>query len=186
MMKPGMSSYYAFSRMFEKFSKAAGKKQYLIPYFIAAHPGSSDEDMVNLALWLKRNKFRVDQVQTFYPSPMALATAMYHSGRNPLKPLKYKKGERVYAAKDLQQRRLQKGLLRYHDEKNWDFLRKSLQAMGRADLIGSGVGQLVPAGSRRKKAPPGANAGGKKGAKRRRSGLKPARGGQWSKPDRVR
>jgi len=179
MMKPGMSSYYAFKRMFEKFSKAAGKKQYLIPYFIAAHPGSSDEDMVNLALWLKRNKFRVDQVQTFYPSPMALATAMYHSGRNPLKPLKYKKGERVYAAKNLNQRRLQKGLLRYHDEKNWEFLRESLKAMGRADLIGSGVGQLVPTGPRRKKTRPGVQ----KGPKRRRSGFKPARGGQWSKPD---
>ena len=182
MMKPGMGSYYAFKRLFEKFSKAAGKKQYLIPYFIAAHPGSTDEDMVNLALWLKRNKFRVDQVQTFYPSPMALATAMYHSGRNPLKPLKYKKGERVYAAKDLDQRRLQKGLLRYHDEKNWDYIRKALRALGRSDLIGLGVGQLVPPGPRRKKG----TASQPPKAKRRRSqteGFKPARGGQWSKPD---
>ena len=69
-----------FKKMFEKFTKQANKKQYLIPYFIAAHPGCTDEDMLNLSLWLKNNDFRVDQVQTFYPSPMALATAMYHSG----------------------------------------------------------------------------------------------------------
>ena len=71
MMKPGVDTYDAFKAMFERFSKEAGKKQYLIPYFIAAHPGCEDEDMLNLALWLKRNNFRPDQVQTFYPSPMA-------------------------------------------------------------------------------------------------------------------
>jgi uncharacterized radical SAM protein YgiQ len=85
MMKPGMSSYEQFKLMFEKFSKEAGKEQYLIPYFIAAHPGTTDQDMLNLALWLKRNNFRLDQVQTFLPTPMAIATAMYHSRRNPLK-----------------------------------------------------------------------------------------------------
>ena len=98
MMKPGMDSYNEFKRMFEKFSKKAGKKQYLIPYFIAAHPGCDDKDMVNLAVWLKSNRFRVDQVQTFYPSPMALATAMYHSGRNPLKKLSYKKRKTLHSA----------------------------------------------------------------------------------------
>ena len=75
MMKPGIGSYDRFRRLFGKYSKAAGKEQYLIPYFIAAHPGTSDSDMMNLALWLKRHRFRADQVQTFYPSPMATATA---------------------------------------------------------------------------------------------------------------
>ena len=144
MMKPGMGSYQAFKDMFDRYSREAGKEQYLIPYFIAAHPGSEDGDMVNLALWLKRNRFRIDQVQTFYPSPMALATAMYHSGRNPLKKLSYK-GERVYIPRQLEQRRLQKALLRYHDPKNWPLLRKALLAMGRADLIGDRPEQLVPA-----------------------------------------
>ncbi len=180
MMKPGMGSYYQFKRMFEKFSREAGKKQYLIPYFIAAHPGSTDEDMLNLALWLKQNDFRVDQVQTFYPSPMALATAMYHSGRNPLKKLMYKRGERVFVARKLSQRRLQKAFLRYHDEANWDVLREALVAMNRADLIGSGDGQLVPAGKggrRGRSQPP------RRGRRKTRKPVNRARGSQWSAPD---
>ena len=88
MMKPGMGSYDRFAEMFERFSREAGKKQYLIPYFIAAHPGTTDEDMMHLALWLKQHRFRADQVQTFYPSPMATATAMYHTGMNPLQRVK--------------------------------------------------------------------------------------------------
>lgn len=143
MMKPGMDTYYSFKRMFDKYSKEAGKEQYLIPYFIAAHPGCEDEDMLNLSLWLKRNKFRVDQVQTFYPSPMSLATAMYHSGRDPLHKLTYKSKE-VYIPRKLEQRRTQKAFLRYHDPKSWGFLRKSLMDMGRKDLIGDGDNQLVP------------------------------------------
>ncbi|MGB1239083.1 MAG: YgiQ family radical SAM protein [Pseudomonadales bacterium] len=144
MMKPGMGTYDNFKRMFDKFSKEAGKKQYLIPYFIAAHPGCEDEDMLNLSLWLKKNKFRVDQVQTFYPSPMSLATAMYHSGRNPLKRVSYK-SEKMYIPTEYEQRRTQKALLRYHDEDNWDRLRGVLTNMGREDLIGSADWQLVPA-----------------------------------------
>jgi hypothetical protein len=85
MMKPGIGNYDRFKTLFEKFSAEAGKKQFLIPYFIAAHPGTSDEDMMNLAIWLKKNGFRADQVQTFYPSPMATATAMYHTNLNTLK-----------------------------------------------------------------------------------------------------
>ncbi|MCH8543312.1 MAG: YgiQ family radical SAM protein [Alcanivorax sp.] len=143
MMKPGIGSYDLFKRMFEKFSKDAGKEQYLIPYFIAAHPGTRDEDMMNLALWLKINKFRADQVQAFYPSPMATATAMYHSGRNPLRRIDYK-SERVTIVKDAEQRRLHKAFLRYHDPKNWPLLRAALKKMGRADLIGPGQHQLIP------------------------------------------
>ncbi|MFZ9873155.1 MAG: YgiQ family radical SAM protein, partial [Steroidobacteraceae bacterium] len=83
MMKPGVGTYYRFKELFDRYSKEAGKEQYLIPYFIAAHPGTTDEDMLELALWLKKNGFRADQVQAFLPSPMATATAMYHSGKNP-------------------------------------------------------------------------------------------------------
>jgi uncharacterized radical SAM protein YgiQ len=144
MMKPEMDSYDEFKRMFEQFSKEAGKKQYLIPYFIAAHPGCDDTDMLNLALWLKRNKFRLDQVQNFYPSPMSLATAMYHSEKNPLSKVTYK-SEAVYTEKNLERRRLHKGFLRYHDEKNWPMLREALIEMNRAELIGDGPNQLIPA-----------------------------------------
>ena len=144
MMKPGMGTYDNFKRMFDKFSKEAGKEQYLIPYFIAAHPGTETTDMMNLALWLKRNKFRVDQVQTFYPSPMALATAMYHSQRNPLKRMSYKT-PKMHIPRDLNERRLHKAFLRYHDPKSWPSLRDELKRIGRQDLIGSGKNALVPA-----------------------------------------
>ncbi|MBU0837650.1 MAG: YgiQ family radical SAM protein [Gammaproteobacteria bacterium] len=143
MMKPGIGSYDRFKRMFEKYSKEAGKEQYLIPYFIAAHPGTTDEDMMNLALWLKANGFRADQVQAFYPSPMASATAMYHSGKNPLRKVTYK-SEGVPIVKSEEQRRLHKAFLRYHDPKGWPMLREALQRMGRADLIGNGKNQLIP------------------------------------------
>ena len=144
MMKPGMGTYDNFKRMFDKFSKEAGKEQYLIPYFIAAHPGSENKDMMNLALWLKRQKMKVDQVQTFYPSPMSLATAMYHSERDPLHRMSYK-SDKIYIPRDMNQRRVQKAFLRYHDPKNWPLLREELKAMGRTDLIGSGPNALVPA-----------------------------------------
>lgn len=143
MMKPGIDSYDAFKRMFDRFSQAAGKEQYLIPYFIAAHPGTSDEDMLNLALWLKRNDFRPDQVQTFLPTPMALATTMYHSERNPLQKVGRAAG-RVETVRGGRQRKLHKAFLRYHDPENWPLLREALKAMGRADLIGNGKKHLVP------------------------------------------
>jgi uncharacterized radical SAM protein YgiQ len=145
MMKPGIGTYDRFKQMFDAASAAAGKKQYLIPYFIAAHPGTSDEDMMNLALWLKRNGFKADQVQTFYPSPMATATAMYHSGLNPLKGIhRGERSERVDVVRGERRRRLHKAFLRWHDPKNWPLLRQALQDMGRADLIGNGRHQLIP------------------------------------------
>ena len=143
MMKPGMGTYYRFKELFEKFSKEAGKEQFLIPYFIAAHPGTSDEDMLDLALWLKKNGFRADQVQAFLPSPMATATAMYHSGKNPLRRIT-RSSEEVLIPKGLKVRRLHKAFLRYHDPENWPVLREALRRMGRADLIGNGKHQLVP------------------------------------------
>jgi uncharacterized radical SAM protein YgiQ len=143
MMKPGMGTYDRFKKMFDKYSKEAGKEQYLIPYFIAAHPGTRDEDMMNLALWLKHNGFRADQVQAFYPSPMASATAMYHSERNTLKKVGYD-SEVVKTPRGFKHRRLHKAFLRYHDPDNWPMLREALQAMGRADLIGNGKKHLIP------------------------------------------
>ncbi|MFI8617393.1 YgiQ family radical SAM protein [Acidovorax sp. NPDC077693] len=143
MMKPGIGSYDKFKQMFEKFSEEAGKKQFLIPYFIAAHPGTSDEDMMNLAIWLKKNGFRADQVQTFYPSPMATATAMYHSNKNPLRKIT-RDSEAVDIVRGDKRRRLHKAFLRYHDPNNWPLLRDALKAMGRADLIGNGKHHLIP------------------------------------------
>jgi uncharacterized radical SAM protein YgiQ len=143
MMKPGIGAYDRFKQLFDQASAAAGKEQYLVPYFIAAHPGTTDEDMLNLALWLKKNGFRADQVQTFYPSPMATATAMYHSGRNPLRKVT-RDSEKVDVVRGERRRRLHKAFLRYHDPNNWPLLREALRAMGRADLIGNGKRHLVP------------------------------------------
>ena len=164
MMKPGVGAYYKFKELFDRYSKDAGKEQYLIPYFIAAHPGTTDADMLDLALWLKKNGFRADQVQAFLPSPMATATAMYHSGKNPLKRIA-RDAEAVVIPKGNRVRRLHKAFLRYHDAENWPLLREALKRMGRADLIGNGKHHLVPAyqpvGSHRPMRPsaarPGAN-----------------------------
>ncbi len=144
MMKPGMGSYDKFKRMFDAASQAAGKEQYLIPYFIAAHPGTTDTDMLELALWLKRNGFRLDQVQTFLPTPLAIATGMWHTGKNPLKRVSAT-SEDVAVVRGGRQRKLQKAFLRYHDPRNWPLLREALKTMGRSDLIGNGKKHLVPA-----------------------------------------
>ncbi|HEX7416540.1 MAG TPA: YgiQ family radical SAM protein [Steroidobacteraceae bacterium] len=144
MMKPGVGTYYRFKELFDRFSQEAGKEQYLIPYFIAAHPGTTDEDMLELALWLKKNGYRADQVQAFLPSPMASATAMYFSGKNPLRRVS-RDSEEVHIPRGLKVRRLHKAFLRYHDANNWPLLREALRRMGRADLIGNGRQQLVPA-----------------------------------------
>jgi uncharacterized radical SAM protein YgiQ len=143
MMKPGIGSYDRFKGMFEKYSRAAGKEQYLIPYFVAAHPGTRDEDMMNLALWLKKYNFQADQVQAFIPSPMAMASAMYHTGKNPLKRIRAN-SETVAVPKGINQRKLHKAFLRYHDPDNWPLLRAALHKMGRADLIGNGAHHLIP------------------------------------------
>ena len=143
MMKPGMGSYYRFKELFDKYSKEAGKEQYLIPYFIAAHPGTTDEDMLNLAVWLKQNDFRLDQVQTFLPTPMAMATTMYHTRKNPLRKIS-QDSETVETPRLAKIRKLHKALLRYHDPNNWEVIREGLKRMGRSDLIGNGPHHLVP------------------------------------------
>ena len=144
MMKPGMDAYDEFKAMFEKFSAEAGKKQYLIPYFIAAHPGTTELDMLNLALWLKKYDFKLDQVQTFTPTPMAMATAMYHSGKNPLRKVTAD-SDNVPIPKAGNVRKLHKAFIRYHDPNNWPMLREALIKMGREDLIGNGKQHLIPA-----------------------------------------
>jgi hypothetical protein len=99
--------------------------------------------MLNLALWLKRNGFRADQVQAFLPSPMSIATAMYHSGKDTLRKVARNSPD-IAIPKSIKQRRLHKAFLRYHDPKNWPLLREALKEMGRADLIGNGKQHLVP------------------------------------------
>jgi len=143
MMKPGIGAYDRFKQLFDQYSKEAGKEQYLIPYFISAHPGTTDEDMLHLAIWLKSNNFRLDQVQAFLPTPLAIASAMYHTERNPLKKVS-RDSEKVGAVRGARQRRLHKAFLRYHAPENWPILREALKRMGRADLIGNGKKHLVP------------------------------------------
>jgi radical SAM superfamily enzyme YgiQ (UPF0313 family) len=147
MMKPGMGTYDRFKEMFDKYTKEAGKEQFLIPYFISAHPGTKDEDMLNLALWLKERNFKLDQVQNFYPSPMANATTMYHTNKNPIHKVNHK-SEVVEVPKGEIHRRLHRAFLRYHDPANWPLLRKTLIEMGKPHLIGNGPKCLVPYESR--------------------------------------
>ncbi|HDX8378981.1 TPA: YgiQ family radical SAM protein [Aeromonas salmonicida] len=163
MMKPGMGSYYSFKELFDKYSKEAGKQQYLIPYFISAHPGTTDEDMVNMALWVKTNNFKLDQVQNFYPSPLANATTMYYTEKNPLNKVSRQGGD-VFVVKGERRRRLHKALLRYHDPAGWPMIREALLEMGKGHLIGNGPNCLVPPEGR----------GEAKAERSRNKGLQPA------------
>ena len=146
MMKPGVETYQRFAELFNQFSLAVGKEQYLIPYFIAAHPGTTDQDMVDLAVWLKKHDYRLDKVQTFLPTPMTLATTMYYTGLNPLHEIEQNSAaaEKVFVPKSAAARKLHKALLRYHDPHNWPLLRRELRRIGRADLVGNGKRHLVP------------------------------------------
>ena len=174
MMKPGIDTFYRFRELFERFSRQAGKEQYLIPYFIAAHPGTTDEDMVHLALWLKRNKFRPDQVQNFLPTPMSLATTMYHSAQNPLRKVK-RSSDDIPIPKGGRRRRVHKALLRYHDPSNWPLLRQVLIDLGMKHLIGSGKDQLIPAASERFRGRVQPKNSGQKRGEKKRGGQKMAR-----------
>ena len=176
MMKPGMGAYDKFKAMFEQYSKEAGKEQYLIPYFISAHPGTTDLDMINLALWLKARDFKLDQVQNFYPSPMANATTIYHTGMNSLKNIHKNTSDDVAVPKGERQRRLHKALLRYHDSKGWPQIREALRRLGMDHLIGRGKDCLVPAESRNELRKPSRyhTQGKSKPALTRHTGLDPA------------
>ncbi len=138
MKKPGVESYERFAESFRCASDQAGKDQFLVPYFISGHPGSTLRDMVDLALWLKEHQLRPRQVQDFIPTPMSMAACMYHTGIDPLTR------EPVYTARDLEEKRLQKALLFYWDPTQHDDVREALARAGRRDLIGSGPRALVP------------------------------------------
>jgi uncharacterized radical SAM protein YgiQ len=138
MKKPGIESYERFAQAFCQASEKAGKEQYLVPYFITGHPGSTLRDTVELALYLKRNGMRPRQVQDFIPTPMAIATTMFYTGKDPLT------GEPVYTAKDLREKRMMKALVFYWDAQHWPLAREALIEAGRRDLIGRGPEALVP------------------------------------------
>ena len=143
MNKPGVDVFERFIQLFMQYSKEEGKEQYIIPYFIAGHPGTSDQDMLDLAIWLKRNKFRLDQVQNFYPTPMTKAAAMYYSDLDVTHRIS-KESDKIRNVKKGNQRRIQKAFLRYHDPKNWDMLRRVLKQMGKSSLIGNDKKSLIP------------------------------------------
>ncbi|MGC3969210.1 MAG: YgiQ family radical SAM protein [Pirellulales bacterium] len=138
MKKPGPTDFLEFDKEFQKASQAAGKKQYLVPYYIASHPGSDLDAMIDLALFLKRNHYRPDQVQDFIPSPFDLAACMYHTGLDPMtmKP--------VYTAQHLRDRKLQRALLQFFKPENYFEVRRALEQAGRQDLIGDGCDCLIP------------------------------------------
>jgi uncharacterized radical SAM protein YgiQ len=138
MKKPGREDFVEFDREFKKASRAAGKKQYLVPYFIASHPGSDLDSMIELALFLKRNGYRPDQVQDFIPSPFDIAACMYHTGLDPFT------GKPVYIAKHLRDRKLQRALLQFFKPENYFEVRRALEQAGRQDLIGGGCDCLIP------------------------------------------
>jgi uncharacterized radical SAM protein YgiQ len=138
MKKPSNDDFEKFGQQFTKHSKAAGKKQYLIPYYIASHPGSDLNAMIELALFLKRNHYRPDQVQDFIPSPFDIAACMYHTGFDPFTM------QPVYIAKHLRDRRLQRALLQFFKPENYFEVRKALEQAGRHDLIGKGCDCLIP------------------------------------------
>jgi uncharacterized radical SAM protein YgiQ len=140
MKKPDVDDFQGFAREFKKASQKAGKpKQYLVPYFIASHPGSDLHAMIDLALFLKRNGYRPDQVQDFIPAPFDIATCMYYTGIDPFSR------QEVYVARQLRDRKLQRALMQFFKPENWSTVRQALIQAGRPDLIGSGCDCLIPA-----------------------------------------
>jgi uncharacterized radical SAM protein YgiQ len=140
MRKPPIENFVTFGRAFREASEAAGKpKQYLVPYFIASHPGSDLDAMIHLAVFLKRNGYKPDQVQDFIPAPYDIATAMYYTGLDPFTK------EPVPVARGLKDRRLQRALMQFFKPENYFLVREALETAGRRDLIGSGCDALIPA-----------------------------------------
>ena len=144
MLKPAISGYDEFKKLFDRYSAEAGKKQYLIPYFMSSHPGSDLKSMIRLALWLKKRGFELDQVQNYIPTPMAGAAAMYYTGINPYERIKSDDNSEVFVAKGDIARKRQKAILRYHDPANFAVIREVLRELGMEYLIGTGPDALVP------------------------------------------
>jgi uncharacterized radical SAM protein YgiQ len=139
MKKPTNDSFERFARGFKKASQQAGKpKQYLVPYYIASHPGSDLHAMIDLAVFLKRNGYRPDQVQDFIPAPFDVATCMYYTGIDPFTK------QQVYVARGLRDRKLQRALMQFFKPENYFEVRKALEQAGRTDLIGQGCDALIP------------------------------------------
>jgi uncharacterized radical SAM protein YgiQ len=138
MKKPDSNDFDGFARAFHQASRKAGKDQYIVPYFISSHPASDLNAMIDLAVFLKRNGYRPDQVQDFIPAPFDIATCMYHTGLDPFT------GEEVYIAKHLRDRKLQRALLQFFKPENYFEVRQALLSAGRSDLIGSGCDCLIP------------------------------------------
>jgi uncharacterized radical SAM protein YgiQ len=138
MKKPCNDDFEKFADKFARESKRAGKKQYLVPYFIASHPGSDLDAMIHLAVFLKRNGYKPDQVQDFIPAPLDVATCMYYTGIDPFTKKK------VETAKSLKDRKLQRALMQFFKPENYFEVREALLTAGRQDLIGSGCDCLIP------------------------------------------
>jgi radical SAM superfamily enzyme YgiQ (UPF0313 family) len=138
MRKPANDDFELFTEVFNRESKKAGKKQYIVPYFIASHPASDLDAMINLAVFLKQNGYRPDQVQDFIPAPFDVATAMYYTGIDPFtkKP--------VYIARQLRDRKLQRALMQFFKPQNYFEVREALRQAKRTDLIGDGCDSLIP------------------------------------------
>jgi hypothetical protein len=134
-----VNDFEGFATAFKEASTRAGKKQYVVPYFIASHPGSDLNAMIDLALFLKRNGHRPDQVQDFIPAPFDIATAVYYTGIDPFT------GEEVYTAKGLRDRKMQRALMQFFKPENYFMVREALLKAGRGDLIGNGCDCLIPA-----------------------------------------
>ena len=138
MNKPPIEDFEAFARQFRREAAAAGKQEFLVPYFIAGHPGCDLPAMIDLALYLKRHRLRPDKVQDFIPGPMDIATCMYYTGLDPMS------GEPVYVPRGARERRLQRALLQYFKPENYADVREALEQAGRLDLIGDGPECLIP------------------------------------------
>lgn len=148
MKKPGVETYERFAQAFCQASDAAGKEQYLVPYYITGHPGSTLADTIELARYLKRNDMRPRQVQDFIPTPMAVATAMYFTGLDPFT------GEPVPVARELRDKRLLKALIFWWDPEHWPLAREALRKAGRSDLIGTRDSALIPPARPAREGPP--------------------------------
>jgi uncharacterized radical SAM protein YgiQ len=140
MKKPSIDNFGEFAREYAKASKDAGKpKQFLVPYFIASHPGSGLAEMIDLAIYLKRNGYRPDQVQDFIPAPFDIATCLYYTGIDPFT------GKQAHVAKGMKDRKMQRALMQFFKPSNYFTVREALIHAGRADLIGNGCDALIPA-----------------------------------------
>ena len=166
MHKPPVECYEEFCRQFKKASEKAGKEQYTVAYFIAGHPGSDLDAMIELALYLKQNNLRPEQVQDFIPAPMDIATCMYHTGIDPMS------GKSVYVPKGARERRLQRALLQYFMPENYDDVREALLTAKRGDLIGQGPDCLIASSPPKQK-----STGTKKYSPKPSTGYRPHRSG---------